>query len=68
MPALSRDQRIASAIAEHQPKKLYQRNRGLLSMTQSQLHDFASTKESGLPKKKKKKTVSSRARQILGGK
>ncbi|KKN00370.1 hypothetical protein LCGC14_1138450 [marine sediment metagenome] len=40
------------AIAEHQPGKLYKRNRGVLSMTQGQLHDYAATKERGLPKKK----------------
>lgn len=41
------------AIAEHAPGKLYQRNKGLLKMSKSQLHDFASTKEAGLPKKVK---------------
>ncbi len=39
------------AIAEHHPEKLYKRNRGLLKMSKQQLHDFASTKEKGLPKK-----------------
>lgn len=42
-------QRRAAAIAEHAPEKLYKRNRGLLSMTASQMHDFSSTKERGLP-------------------
>ncbi len=42
----------ASAIAEHAPGKLYKRNRGMLGMSKEQLHDFASTKRSGLPKKK----------------
>lgn len=42
--------RRAMAIAEHHPDKLYKRNRGLLKMSHSQLHDFASTPESGLPK------------------
>lgn len=37
------------AIAEHEPDELYARNRGLLKMSHSQLHDFASTKEKGLP-------------------
>jgi hypothetical protein len=40
------------AIADHHPEKLYKRNRGLLSMSKSQLHDFASTPEKGLPKRK----------------
>lgn len=55
MPTESDIQRRAMAIALHNPSKLYARNRGLLKMTKSQLHDFASTKEKGLPKRKKKK-------------
>lgn len=51
MPAKSEDQRKAMAIAEHHPEKLYARNRGLLKMTDSQLHDFAATTEKGIPKK-----------------
>lgn len=50
MPAVSRNQRIAMAIAEHHPEKLNKANRGLLSMSRSQLHDFAATSERGLPK------------------
>lgn len=49
MPATSEAQRRAMAIAEHHPSELYGRNRGLLEMTQKQLHDFASTKETNLP-------------------
>jgi hypothetical protein len=41
MPAISKAQRRAMAIAEHHPGKLYARNRGLLGMTKGQLHDFA---------------------------
>ena len=57
MPAVSKKQRRAMAIAKHHPGKLYKRNRGLAKMTRKQLHDFASTKEGGLPggKKRKKK-------------
>jgi hypothetical protein len=51
MPSVSRNQQIATAIAEHEPGKLYARNRGLLKMSHSQLHDFAATKRTGLPKK-----------------
>lgn len=51
MPAKSEKQREAMAIAEHAPNKLYGRNKSLLKMSRSQLHDFASTK--GLAKKKK---------------
>lgn len=54
MPAVSKDQQVAMAIAEHAPGKLYKRNRGLLKMSHSQLHDFASTKRKGLPKRAKK--------------
>jgi hypothetical protein len=53
MPAVSRNQRIAAAIAAHHPNQLYARNRGLAKMTLKQLHEFASTKSKGLPKKKK---------------
>jgi hypothetical protein len=54
MPAKSEKQRRAMAIAEHHPEKLYSRNKSLKSMSKSQLHDFASTKEKKLPKKVKK--------------
>ncbi len=37
------------AIAEHEPEKLNPKNRGLLDMTQKQLHEFASTPRHGLP-------------------
>ena len=51
MPAKSAAQQIAMAIAEHDPSKLYKRNKGLLKMTHGQLHDFAATPRTGLPKK-----------------
>lgn len=53
MPAVSRAQQIAMAIAEHHPEKLYKRNRSMLSMTGQQLHDFASGSMSGKPKRKR---------------
>lgn len=61
MPAVSKKQRIMMAIAKHHPEKLYARNKGVLGMSQEQLHEFASTKEKGLPAKvtrhiKKRKT------------
>lgn len=56
MPAVSKNQQIAMAIAEHNPNKLNKDNRGLLSMSKRQLHDFASTPRKGLP---------TRAKQIL---
>jgi len=55
MPSTSKDQRRAMAIAEHHPSELYQRNRGLLKMSHQQLHDFASTQEKDLPKKRLKR-------------
>lgn len=53
MPSVSIAQRMAMAIAEHHPKKLYKRNQGLLKMSHNQLHDFAAT--SGLKNYKVKK-------------
>lgn len=55
MPATSVAQRQLMAIAEHHPGELYQRNRGVLKMSHQQLHDFAATKQKGLPKRVKKK-------------
>jgi hypothetical protein len=52
MPSESVAQQQVMAIAEHEPGKLYKRNRGLLKMSKGQLHDFAATKHKGLPKKK----------------
>ena len=37
------------AIAKNHPSKLYARNRGMLAMSQDQLHDYASTARKGLP-------------------
>lgn len=50
MPAESQKQQIAMAIAEHHPEKLHAENKGMLSMTHQQLHDFAATPRHGLPK------------------
>ena len=55
MPAVSKKQQIAMAIAEHEPDKLNSANRGLLKMTYSQLHDFAATPRKGLPETAPKK-------------
>lgn len=55
MPAVSQKQQEAMAIAEHAPNKLYAKNKGLLKMGHQDLHDFASTKRSGLPKMAKLK-------------
>ena len=52
MPSVSKAQRTVMAIAEHDPSKLYKRNRGLLGMSHEQLHDFAATPTKALPEKK----------------
>jgi len=49
MPAVSKKQQIAMAIAEHEPEKLYERNKGMAEMSHKDLHDFASTPRKGLP-------------------
>ena len=54
MPSVSKAQQTAMAIAEHDPGKLYKRNRGLLKLSTDELHDFAATPTDGLPKKKGK--------------
>jgi len=57
MPSVSQNEQIATAIALHHPDQLYKRNRGLLKMSKTDLHDFASTARKGLPKSKKKVTI-----------
>lgn len=52
MPAKSKAQQKAAAIAKHAPEKLYKRNEGLKGMSMKQLHEFASTRTKGLPRKK----------------
>ena len=37
------------AVAEHNPSAVSDKNKGVLKMDHSQLHDFAKTKEKGLP-------------------
>jgi len=64
MPAVSIKQRQLMAIAEHAPEKLYAKNRGVLRMSQSQLHDFAATK--GLGKKEKALKTLKRAKKQRG--
>ena len=49
MPAKSKKQQIAMAIAEHHPEETFERNKGMLQMSHQQLHDFASTPRKGLP-------------------
>jgi len=49
VPAVSQKQAIAMRIAEHEPEKLYERNKGMADMSHKQLHEFASTPNKGLP-------------------
>jgi hypothetical protein len=56
MPASSQAQQIAMSIAEHEPGKLYGKNKGMLSMSKGQLHDFAATPRKGLPKRVSKRS------------
>ena len=55
MPAVSKAQQEAMAIAEHNPGKLNKGNKSMLNMTGKQLHDFAATPTKGLPAKVGKK-------------
>jgi hypothetical protein len=52
MPATSIAQRRLFAVAEHNPGALHKKNKGLLGLSHQTLHEFADTKESGLPQKK----------------
>ncbi len=52
MPALSEPQRELMAIALHHPAEVSKKNRSVLKMSSKQLHDFASTKGAGKPKKR----------------
>lgn len=49
MPAVSKAQQRLMAIAEHNPSAVYARNRGVLGMSHTQLHDFASGSMNGKP-------------------
>lgn len=51
MPAVSKAQQAAAAIALHHPNQLYPRNKGLAQMSLKDLHHFATTKRKGLPRK-----------------
>jgi hypothetical protein len=44
MPAKSRKQEQMMQIAEHNPSKLYAKNKAVLKMSKKQLHEFTTTK------------------------
>ena len=54
------------AIAEHHPEKLYAKNKGLKKMSKKQLHDFATTKEKGLPKESLESKTQKRLKKTYG--
>lgn len=49
MPSKTEKQRITAVIAEHQPDKLYKRNKGMLKMSKEQLSEFARKSTKGSP-------------------
>lgn len=55
MPAKSKKQRRFMALVEHHPNASPEVAKAAKTMTKGQAHDFASTKEKGLPMKKKAK-------------
>ena len=55
MPAESKKLRRLAGVAEHHPEQVFARNKSILEMSKKDLHDFASTKEKGLPEWKRKK-------------
>jgi hypothetical protein len=55
MPAVSKAQQKLFAIAEHEPSKLYKKNKKLASLGKTTLHEFAATKDKSLPMHVKKK-------------
>jgi Protein of unknwon function (DUF3008). len=55
MPSVSKAQSRLMRLAEHHPEKVYKKNKSVTKMSKQDLHDFAKTKEKGLPMKVKKK-------------
>jgi len=62
MPAKSRSQQQAAAIALHHPGKA---KTGMGNMSRKDLRKFASTKHKGLPDKKTDEAVEERANQLV---
>ena len=56
MPARSKAQRRAAAMALHHPERLHAANKGLATMSLSSLMHYASTSERRLPRHVKKAT------------
>lgn len=49
MPSVSRSQQALFAIAEHDPSKLHDEDKGLANLPKQTLHDFAVGPEAGKP-------------------
>ena len=64
MPAVSKSQRRYMAMCEHDPKHMAGK---CPDMTKSQMHDFAATKEKGLPNRVKKKTRTKSLKSVFKG-
>jgi hypothetical protein len=58
----SEKQRVAAAIAEHEPGKLFDRNKGMLKMSHGEMHDLASG-----PVKKPKRVKSALVDRMMRG-
>ena len=52
MPAVSKAQQRLMAMAMHNPSRIRKANRGVLSMSQKDMEDFAKTKVKDLPEKR----------------
>lgn len=68
MPAVSKRQRRAMAIAEHHPEELYARNASLKKMGKEKLREFTSTSEKGLPDRAQQYHIMKRRRARRSGK
>jgi len=64
MPAVSKKQRRFMALVEHHPSASPKVAKAAKSMTKKQAHDFASTKEKGLPTRKKPRHASETMRYM----
>lgn len=68
MPAVSKAQRRAMAIAAHDPDSLYARNSGLLGMSREELSHYSGTAEKGLPERKGGRDVAGKGKGKSGKK
>ncbi len=64
MPAKSKSQQRLIALALKNPSKVRSENKGVLSMKENSLREFAETKTKDLPKHVKKKKSSNALREL----